>query len=135
MPVPSESVMRTVLNTIADPRRSHVFNTDCVSCHTETPVFQQRLRDDPIQGIDPNALPRDNLHNTRAFGWAPVLNVRSSSLDTVKADTVKATVSRRTACETAKVVHYINHLLGASAVAPIPGQSDAECPNEQTSVN
>jgi hypothetical protein len=129
---PPEPVMRAVLDTIVDPDRSHVFNTDCVSCHTETPLFQQRFRDKKIQGIDPLALPGDNRYNMRAFGWAPEHNI-----DHPNVDTVRPTVSRRTACETAKVVDYINHqLLGASAIAPIPGpRNDAECPNKQNSGN
>ncbi len=33
--VPNSRIIE-IVNTIADPKKSHFFNTDCVSCHTET---------------------------------------------------------------------------------------------------
>ncbi|UEM11510.1 hypothetical protein J4G43_044620 [Bradyrhizobium barranii subsp. barranii] len=35
-----------IVNTIADPKKSHFFNTDCVSCHTETaqPLAQENTK-------------------------------------------------------------------------------------------
>ena len=79
---------------IADPVKSHFFNTDCVSCHTETQRAIDILKPADIPGIDPAALPKDPW-NVRNFGWSP-------------AGELQATVTRRTAAETAAVVAYIN---------------------------
>jgi hypothetical protein len=111
---PQNETVRRILNTVADPDRSHVFNTDCVSCHTETVVFQDRFSD-PIPGIDPSALPGDNRYNMRAFGWAP----QRIEDDGKITEFVRPTVTRRTAHETAKVVDFINRtLFPSSANAP-----------------
>jgi hypothetical protein len=128
-PYPDDDVMRGVLNTIAEPDRSHVFNTDCVSCHTETVIWQERWPG-PIPGIDPCALPGDNRYNLRAFGWAPV----QFDQPTVK-EIVRPTVSRRAANETAKVLKFVNDILfPKSAVAPKsnePGGAQAnDCKQE-----
>jgi hypothetical protein len=119
LPAPGEDdsqneTVKRILNTVADPDRSHVFNTDCVSCHTETVVFQDRFSD-PIPGIDPSALPGDNRYNMRAFGWAP----QRIEDDGKITEFVRPTVTRRTAHETAKVVDFINRtLFPSSANAP-----------------
>jgi hypothetical protein len=105
---------RKILNTIADPDRSHTFNTDCVSCHTETTIFQDRLSD-PIPGIETSALPGDNRYNMRAFGWAPQRFEDNGKIT----EFVRPTVTRRTANETAKVVNFVNRMLFPnSAIVP-----------------
>jgi len=118
---PERNVMQAVLDTIADPDRSHVHSTDCVSCHNETPLLQERLKITTIPGIDPCVLPGENTYNMRAFGWAPQHNEFQNT------DTVRPTVSRRAANETTKVADYINReLLGTSVAAPIPDQVAVE---------
>jgi hypothetical protein len=111
---PQNEAVRKLLNTVANPDRSHIFNTDCVSCHTETMIFQDRFND-PIPGIDPSALPGDNRYNMRAFGWAP----QRIEDDGKVTEFVRPTVTRRTANETAKVVTFVNRMLFPnSAIAP-----------------
>ena len=107
---PQNKTIRRMLDTVADPDRSHVFNTDCVSCHTETVVFQDRFSE-PIPGIDSNALPGDNRYNMRAFGWAP----QRFEDDGKITEFVRPTVTRRTANETAKVVNFVNRILFPSS--------------------
>lgn len=85
---------KEILDVIADPAKSHFFNTDCVSCHTETQLTMKQPNFNGIPGIDSAALPRDSW-NVRNFGWSP-------------AGGLQATVTRRTAAETAAVVEYIN---------------------------
>lgn len=84
------------LNTIADPNRSHFFNTDCVSCHTETRRALELLLPADIPKIAAAPLP-NGPWNVRNFGWSPL-----SEGD------VGGTVSRRTATETKAVVDFIN---------------------------
>jgi len=111
---PQNEAVRKLLDTVANPDRSHVFNTDCVSCHTETTIFQDRFND-PIPGIDPSALPGDNRYNMRAFGWAPQRFENDGQITEI----VRPTVTRRTAHETAKVVDFVNRMLFPnSAIAP-----------------
>jgi len=55
------------------------------------------LKPKEIPGIDPAALPKD-VWNVRNFGWSP-------------AGGLQATVTRRTAAETAAVVTFINSQL------------------------
>lgn len=93
-PAPSPDKTKEILDVIADPTRSHFFNTDCVSCHTETQRTITVLKPANIPGIDPAALPK-NSWNVRNFGWSP-------------AGGLQATVTRRTAAETAAVVLFIN---------------------------
>ncbi|WP_095588081.1 di-heme-cytochrome C peroxidase [Actibacterium ureilyticum] len=105
-----------VASVIADPERAHFFNTDCVSCHTET----RRALDaapDPgamaaqiagAEGIVADDLPRSpdgmgdrfDRWNIRAFGWFPGFPPTSGR--------AHATVTRRTARETAEVVACLN---------------------------
>jgi hypothetical protein len=93
-PLPQDDKTKAILDVIADPDRSHFFNTDCVSCHTETRRAMDILKANDIPGIDPTALPKDSW-NVRNFGWSP-------------AGGLQATVTRRTAAETAAVVKFIN---------------------------
>jgi hypothetical protein len=80
---------------IADPAKSHFFNTDCVSCHTETLRVKELLNVSEIPGIDPAALPSDPW-DVRNFGWPPAERP------------VRAIVTRRAAAETAAVVTFVN---------------------------
>ncbi|MGB6306916.1 MAG: hypothetical protein WBF89_03900 [Steroidobacteraceae bacterium] len=92
-PPPTAKITQDVLDLIADPTRSHFFNTDCVSCHTETRRAMELLAVKSIPGIDTAVLP-DSPWNVRNFGWSP--------------PPAQATVTRRTAAETAAVVSFIN---------------------------
>jgi hypothetical protein len=94
-PPPSPERTKQILDVISDPTKSHFFNTDCVSCHTETrrAMDLQNVKD--ISGVNPSALPSGQW-NVRNFGWSPSANAP------------QATVTRRTANETASVVNFIN---------------------------
>jgi hypothetical protein len=85
---------KEILDVIADPTKSHFFNTDCISCHTETQLTMKQPNFNGIPGIDSAVLPKDSW-NVRNFGWSP-------------AGALQPTVTRRTANETAAVVTYIN---------------------------
>ena len=87
---------KQILDTIADPKKSFFFNTDCISCHTETRRAMDLLKITDIPGINPAALPTGQW-DVRNFGWSP----------TGKGP-AQATVTRRTAAETAAVVSFIN---------------------------
>jgi len=104
IPAPSADQARHILDTIADPTRSFFFNTDCVSCHTETRRAMDLLKVTDIQGINPAALPNGQW-DVRNFGWSP----------SAKGST-QATVTRRTAAETEAVVTFINSQLIAKGV-------------------
>ncbi len=97
--------MREIVEVIADPTRSHFFNTDCVSCHTETRREMDILGTAKVDApVDPAVLPQE-LWNVRNFGWFP------SFLENVvrrNPTEVAATVTRRTATETEEVVGAIN---------------------------
>jgi hypothetical protein len=94
----SSASLQDTLDLIADPSRSHFFNTDCVSCHTDTRLGMDRLHVTSIAGIDSAVLP-NGPWNVRNFGWSP--------------PPARGTVTRRTATETAAVVTFINaNLLG-----------------------
>ena len=92
---PSPDRARQILDVIADPSKSHFFNTDCVSCHTESrrAMDLQNLKD--IPGINPANLPNGQW-NIRNFGWSP------------SNKGAQATITRRTANETASVVDFVN---------------------------
>jgi hypothetical protein len=96
--LPPADKTKEILDVIADPTKSHFFNTDCVSCHTETRRAIDLLKVTDIPGINPAALPNGQW-NIRNFGWSPSLKG------------VQATVTRRTANETAAVVTFINSQL------------------------
>jgi len=87
---------KQILDTIADPTKSHFFNTDCVSCHTETRLTMENLKVTTIPGIDTAALP-GGTWDVRNFGWG---NAGKAGM--------QPTVTRRTANETAAVVTFIN---------------------------
>jgi hypothetical protein len=100
-PDPPRSANRTrnvlnVLNVIADPTRSHFFNTDCVSCHTETRRAMELLNPHDMPKIKAAPLP-NGPWNVRNFGWSPLVEGPEHG-----------TVTRRTAVETAAVVDFIN---------------------------
>ena len=87
---------KEILDTIADPTKSFFFNTDCISCHTETRRAMDLLKVTDIQGINTAALPHGPW-DVRNFGWSP----------TAKGP-AQATVTRRTEAETTAVVTFIN---------------------------
>jgi hypothetical protein len=95
-PQPSPEQSKQILDTIADPSKSFFFNTDCISCHTETRRAMDLLKVTAVPGINPAALPNGQW-DVRNFGWG----------DAGKAG-MQATVTRRTANETVAVVTFIN---------------------------
>jgi hypothetical protein len=94
-----------VLNTIADPTKSHFFNTDCVSCHTETRRALELLQPRDVPKIAAAPLP-NGPWNVRNFGWSPLVEGDAAG-----------SVSRRTAAETKAVVDFINAKLLVKNVA------------------
>jgi hypothetical protein len=98
-PAPSAVQTKQILDTIADPTKSFFFNTDCISCHTETRRSMDLLNVTNVPGINPAALPNGQW-DVRNFGWG----------DAGKAG-MQATVTRRTANETSAVVAFINSRL------------------------
>jgi hypothetical protein len=90
---------KEILDTIADPTKSHFFNTDCISCHTETRLTMESLKVTSIPGINTAALP-GGTWDVRNFGWG---NAGKAGM--------QPTVTRRTANETAAVVAFINSQL------------------------
>lgn len=93
IPKVNQEKAKKVTDIIANPTKSHFFNTDCVSCHTTTNNAIVTSTSE-IKDVDSAVLPRDqyNVHN---FGWFPL------------ADPVKASIGRRTAAETRSVVDFI----------------------------
>jgi hypothetical protein len=98
-PVPSSDKVRDILDLIADPNRSHFFNTDCISCHTETRRSMELLNIRDVPGIDSTVLPNGQW-NVRNFGWSPPIE-----------GPLQGTVTRRAANETGAVVKFINETL------------------------
>jgi hypothetical protein len=96
---PAASTTTQILNLIADPSKSHFFNTDCVSCHTETRRSMSLQQVTQIPGIDPSVLPRTDWI-VRNFGWSPPTE-----------GPVQGVATRRTAAETATVVAFVNSQL------------------------
>jgi hypothetical protein len=92
-PVSPDEVL-AVTATIADPERSHFFNTDCASCHTETRLLSHQ-NINPIR-LDPNVLPTGDWV-VRNFGWSPT-GKRPA----------QATATRRTEMETHAIVEVLN---------------------------
>ena len=97
---------KDVPDLIANPQRAHFFNTDCVSCHTESTrraalktgaagAFAYKLPDG-VSGADDAVLPKDGW-NVRNFGWFP--DTRASAV---------ATATLRTANESAESAEFIN---------------------------
>jgi hypothetical protein len=98
-----EARTREIVDIIADPKKSDFFNTDCISCHTDTRQGMDRIKNFTVADVDPQVLPKENW-NVRNFGWFPSF---------FRPGVVDATVTRRTAAETAEVVEFINkELLG-----------------------
>lgn len=89
---------KEIFKIIADPTRSHFFNTDCISCHTETRKAMEVAGLESVPGVDSKVLPKE-AWNVRNFGWFPSFFRRGK---------VEPTVTRRTALETAEVVEFIN---------------------------
>jgi len=97
----------TVSAVISDAAASHFFNTDCVSCHTETrkqidDVRPRSARAEMVNkiaadsGIDPAVIPHGNW-NVRVLGWAPIDELNNTP-------GAHATISRRAATETHEVI-------------------------------
>jgi mono/diheme cytochrome c family protein len=103
-PAPSPDQTKQILDTVADPTKSFFFNTDCVSCHTETRRTMDLLSVTDVPGINKAALPNGQW-DVRNFGWG----------DAGKAG-MQATVTRRTANETAASVAFFNAQLAQQAV-------------------
>jgi len=92
---------------IANPLRSHFFNTDCVSCHSESvrrsglgimPTDNQFAYELPanVSGGDDSLLPQSKW-NVRNLGWFPA-----------RGKPAVATITVRTANESAEAAAYIN---------------------------
>ncbi|MBX7132292.1 MAG: hypothetical protein K1X67_06405 [Fimbriimonadaceae bacterium] len=93
---------------IADPTRAHFFNTDCLSCHTET---RRRIRlglapgafafrqDGQPPSINPEVMPQDDW-NVRNLGWF-------TPSPFIGGGPAVPTITQRTANETAEVVEFI----------------------------
>jgi hypothetical protein len=93
-PPPGAARVKQVVDLIADPTRSHFFNTDCISCHTETRRAIDLLKVKRVAGVDPAVLPKD-IWNVRNFGWFPSFPA------------AQETATRRTGAETAAVLQFI----------------------------
>lgn len=100
---------RDIPDLIANPNLAHFFNTDCVSCHSETrwrmdlslaPGDFAFKIDGEVPAIDPGVLPKHKW-NVRNFGWFRLSEVFGSIEPTVP------TVTQRTANETADVVQFL----------------------------
>jgi hypothetical protein len=104
IPALSADQTKQILDTIADPTKSFFFNTDCISCHTETRRAMDFLKVTDIPGINPAALPSGQW-DVRNFGWSPSGK-----------GPAQATVTRRMAAETSAVVTFINSELIAKGV-------------------
>lgn len=91
--------IKEIVDVIADPRKSHFFNTDCVSCHTETaqPLVKD-VKNFSVPGVARDVLPRESW-NVRNFGWFTSF---------LQGGPAVPTITRRTAAETAEVVSFIN---------------------------
>lgn len=97
----SAARMREIVAVVADPQQAHFFNTDCVSCHTETRREMDILGTDSVDApVDPAVLPKE-LWDLRNFGWFPPSLVNPEL-------GLRATATRRTAVETQEVVDAIN---------------------------
>ena len=106
---------------IANPSMANVLNTDCVSCHTESTRRAVRklsggdgmFRFVPpagISGVDTAMVPTTTW-NVRNFGWFQ------------RGATIQATISQRTANETAEATAFTNREYlsgGAAPAAPAP---------------
>ncbi|WP_442754332.1 hypothetical protein ACNHKD_15245 [Methylocystis sp. JAN1] len=89
--------IKETVELVANADRSHFFNTDCVSCHTDTRRTLDLVKGASIPGVDPAVLPKEKW-NVRNFGWFP----------SFFRGTVEPTATRRAASETEAVVKFIN---------------------------
>ena len=99
---------RDIADVVANPLKSHFFNTDCSSCHTET---RRRMNLGLTQGefafkqdgkppeIVADQLPKHDW-NVRNFGWFPPHFF-------IGGGRTVATATQRTANETAEVIEFI----------------------------
>jgi hypothetical protein len=95
----SASRIREIVDIIADPKKSHFFNTDCVSCHTDTAQPLKRLgKKFTVPTVAAAVLPKEDW-NVRNFGWFTSF---------LRGGPAAPTATRRTAAETAEVVEFIN---------------------------
>ena len=103
---PARPRFQEIPDIIANPERSHFFNTDCVSCHSESARRQAlnirtgdalfKYQNPPgISSVEAALLPTDRW-NVRNFGWFPDFQGATE------------TVTMRTANETAEAVEFIN---------------------------
>jgi hypothetical protein len=98
----SASRIREIVDIVADPKQSHFFNTDCISCHTDTAQPLIRLgKKFTVPGVASAVLPKENW-NVRNFGWFTSFLGGGPAVPTA---------TRRTATETAEVVEFINREL------------------------
>jgi hypothetical protein len=117
-------------DVIANPTLSHVLNTDCVSCHTEStrrsllkisandPKFRY-TRPEGISGVDEAHLPR-TIWNVRNFGWFHP-----------RVGQVLPTITMRTANESADAADFVNREYFGVGRAQAPAhQPTAQTGNE-----
>jgi hypothetical protein len=98
----ADSRVVEIVNVIADPKQSHFFNTDCVSCHTETAQpLTRNVKNFAVSGVNKSVLPKETW-NVRNFGWFPSF---------LQGGPAAPTITRRTAAETADVVSFVNSQL------------------------
>lgn len=98
---------KDIPDLVANPQQAHFFNTDCISCHTESSrrielkiskeksEFRYELPAG-VSGVDEDVLPK-NIWNVRNFGW-----FQRGMENPV------ATATMRTANEAAESVDFIN---------------------------
>lgn len=98
-----------IVDWIANPEKAHFFNTDCMSCHSETTrrlainiqesEFRFELHENEMS-VDSDLLHADRW-NVRNFGWfvSPLTGIKQT------------TITQRTANETFEVVEFINNSL------------------------
>jgi hypothetical protein len=117
LPNPGAPLLRDVADFIANPERANFFNTDCVSCHTESSRRQSLaittqtadVRFAPaagVSGVDPSVLPSDQW-NVRNFGWFPSFSGPAAP-----------TATQRTANESAESADAINRLYLSPQTSP-----------------
>ena len=113
-----------VPDIIAHPGRTHFFNVNCVSCHTESTrraILQIDVKNSEfaftlpkgISGVDPSVLAKDKW-NVRNFGWFP---------DTLGGRPTVPSVTLRTGNEAAESAAFINREY--LKIAPKPNCSPA----------
>jgi len=93
---------KDIPNIIANPNYCNVFNTDCISCHSESTRRSLLGLEENVKYkfslenlVKKELLPTD-IYNVRNFGWFGNIT-----------DMAKPIISMRTANETANVLEYI----------------------------